>query len=235
MKRFYKNVSVGEAEGGWQVLLDGRGIKSAGGLPQVVAAPGLAEALAAEWAAQAEEIDPALFVLRDFADYAIDVVAADRERALAAILRFGESDTLCYRGDEGEALHERQLEVWEPLLLAAEQRWDIHFERISGIIHRPQPKATLGRMKAVLAAHDDLTLAALHTLTSLAASLVIALAAIEPGADPDALWQAANLEEDWQAELWGKDAQAQALRSRRMAVFAAAMRFAELARGGAAA
>lgn len=235
MKRFYKNVAVGEVDGGWQVLLDGRGIRSAGGLPQVVPAQALAEALAAEWAGQGEEIDPALFVLRDFADYAIDVVAADRERALAAILRFGESDTLCYRGDEGEALHERQLEVWEPLLRAAEQRWDVHFERISGIIHRPQPEATLGRMKAVLAAHDDLTLAALHTLASLAASLVIALAAIEPGADPDALWQAANLEEDWQAELWGKDAQAQANRSRRFAGFAAAMRFAELARGGAAA
>ena len=118
--------------------------------------------------------------------------------------------------------------VWEPLLAAAEARWDIHFERIEGIIHRAQPAATLARMQAVLEAQDAFALAALNTLASLAASLVIALAAIAPGADAEALWNAANLEEDWQAELWGKDAEAKALRARRFGEFAGAMGFAGL-------
>jgi len=231
MKRFYKTVAVDPAEGHWRVTLDRRGIRTAGGRPQIVPTRALAEALAAEWAAQGEEIDPAGFVLRDMADYAIDVVAHDRDTVVDTLLPYAETDTLCYRGDAGEALHCRQVAVWEPMLTAAEHRFDIHFERVSGVIHRPQPAETLARLRAVLAAQDAFALAALHTLASLAASLVIALAAIAPDADARALWDAANLEEDWQARLWGRDAEAEARRARRFSSFAAAMRFAELARG----
>jgi chaperone required for assembly of F1-ATPase len=231
MKRFYKAVSVAEADGGWRVLLDGRAIKTAGRREQVVPARLLAEAMAAEWASQGAKIDTARFVLRDLADYAIDVVAADRAAAIRAIAPYAETDTLCYRGEPGDALHQRQLEVWEPLLSAAERRWDVHFERVGGIIHCLQPATTLARMEAVLAAESDFALAALRTLASLAASLVIALAAVTPGADPRTLWDAANLEEDWQAKLWGQDAEAEARREKRFTSFEAAMRFAELARG----
>jgi len=231
MKRFYKAVSVAEGDGGWRVLLDGRGIKTAGGRAQVVPTRALAEALAAEWAAQGEEIAATGFVLRDLADYAIDVVAGDPGDAIRAILPYGETDTLCYRADPGEALLRRQEECWEPLLAAAEARLDVHFERVSGILHRPQPPATMARLEAVLATQDAFALAAIRTLASLAASLVVALAAIAPGAGAQALWDAANLEEDWQAELWGKDAEAEARRANRLASFAAAMRFAALARG----
>lgn len=229
MKRFYKEVTVEAVDGGWRVLLDGRAVKTAGGAAQVAPSQALADALAAEWAGQGEEIDPAAFVLRDLTDYALDVVAADRSAVIASLLRFAESDTLCYRGDAGEALAARQDEVWEPLLAAAEKRWDVHFTRIAGVIHQAQPAATLARMRKVLEAESDFALAALNTLASLAASLVIALAAIAPGADANALWNAANLEEDWQAELWGKDAEAEALRELRYAAFAAAMRFAGVA------
>lgn len=230
MKRFYREVSLGEAEGGWRVLLDGRGIKTQGGKAQEVPTRALAEALAAEWAGQGEEIDPARFMLRDLADHAIDMVAPGRPAAIAALLRYAETDTLCYRAEPDEPLHARQLAEWEPLLAAAEARWDIHFERISGVIHRPQPAATLARLEAVLAAQSDFNLAALNTLASLAASLVVGLAALAPDADAEVLWAAANLEEDWQAELWGQDAEAQALRSRRLATFAAAIKFARLGR-----
>lgn len=235
MKRFYKQVAVAPGEGGWRVLLDGRAIKTAGGLPQAVPTSALAEAMADEWAEQGEAIDPAGFILRDMADYAIDIAARDRPGVIRELLPFAETDTLCYRAEEGEALHERQLAVWEPLLTAAETRWDIRFERIGGVIHRAQPVETVNRLEAVLADQSDFALAALRTLASLTASLVIGLAALEPGA-PDGLgaevlWQAANLEEDWQAELWGKDSEAEALRALRFRAFAAAMRFAELARG----
>lgn len=231
MKRFYKQAQPAQAADGWQVTLDGRAVKTQGGRSQLVPTRALAEALAAEWAAQGEAIDPASLVLRDLADHALDVVAPDAEAARKALLRYAETDTLCYRADPDEPLHHRQLELWEPLLAAAEARWDVHFARTSGVIHRPQPEATLARLDAVLASLDPFALAALNTLASLAASLVIGLAALAPDADAAALWDAAELEEQWQAQLWGRDAEAEARRDKRFAAFAAAARFAALARG----
>ncbi|NBW76020.1 MAG: molecular chaperone [Sphingomonadaceae bacterium] len=233
MKRFYREAKAAPVDAGWQVQLDGRGVKTAGGNQQVVPAQPLAAALAAEWAAQEETIVPASFVLRDMADYAIDVVASDAAAVRATLLGFAETDTLCYRAEPGEPLHARQLERWEPLLAAAEAGHGVKFERIIGIIHRSQPPETLARLAARLAQLDPFALAALHTLTSLAASLVIGLAALEPGADAGALWIAAELEEEWQAEQWGRDAEAEERRARRAAAFANAVRFAALARPGA--
>ena len=230
MKRFYKQVSVAPEGSGWRVLLDGKPIRTPAKAAQVVPSEALAQVMALEWSEQEPEIDPTAFIFRDMADYAIDVVARDPAAAAADLLRYAETDTLCYRAEAGEALHDRQSEVWEPLLRAAEVRWDVHFERVDGILHRPQPEATLTRMAAVLVPLDAFTLGALTTLTTLTASLVIGLAALEPGANGETLWAAANLEEDWQAELWGKDAEALALRARRLAEFSAAMRFAGLVR-----
>lgn len=230
MKRFWKDATVAEAQGGWQILLDARAVKTQAGSAQIVPNKALAEALASEWAAQGETVDPQSLPLRDLADLAIDVIAPDRSGAVAKLLGYGETDTLCYRAEPDEPLHARQLEVWEPLLGGAEARWDVHFERISGVIHRPQSEATLARLEQVLAAQDNFTLAALTTLTSLAASLVVGLSALEPGADAEMLWAAAELEEYWQVELWGEDEEAAQRRARRFAAFAAAMRFGELAR-----
>lgn len=229
MKRFYKQAEAAPVAGGWQVQLDGRGVKTAAGKQQIVASQALAAALAAEWAAQEETIVPASFVLRDMADYAIDVVSAEPAALRADLLRYAETDTLCYRADPGEALYRRQLERWEPLLSAAEARHGVQFARISGIIHQPQPSETLTRLGQHLAGLDPFTLAALNTLTSLSASLVIGLAALEPAADAGALWIAAELEEEWQAEQWGRDAEAEERRTRRAKAFADAARFAALA------
>lgn len=231
MKRFYKDVTTGAEAGHWQVMLDGRGVKSQGGQPQLVPSEALAKVMAQEWADQGEEIDPATFMLRDLADYAIDVVAPDREAAIKGLLRYAETDTLCYRAEAEEPLHARQAELWDPLLTTAEARWDVHFERVSGVLHQAQPAATLKRLEGVLAAQDDFALSALNTLTSLAASLLIGLAALEPDADIAALWQAAELEAEWQADLWGRDGEAEARQQWRFAGFSAAARFAGLARG----
>ena len=231
MKRFYREVATAGAEGGWRVLLDGKPLRSVGGRAQIVPAQGLADALAEEWARQGEEIDPAGLVLRDMADYAIDVVGPGREAAIGELLPYGETDTLCYRAEPGDPLRRRQDEMWEPLLRAAEARLDVHFERIAGIIHRPQPVGTMLRLETVLTAQDDFVLAALRNLAGLAASLMTGLAAIEDNADPAALWDAAHLEERWQAERWGLDAEAEARLARRREHFLAAARFAALARG----
>ena len=231
MKRFYKAVTVGVAGTGFRVMLDGRPLRTVGGRAQILPTAPLAEALAAEWSGQGEEIDPARFVFRDLADYALDVVVAGKAAVVDELVPYAETDTLCYRAEPDEALGIRQRAVWDPLLADAEARWQARFVRVAGIMHRPQPDETLARLREDLETRDGFTLAAVKTTAALAASLVLGLMAIEPDADVDALWDAANLEEDWQAELWGKDAEAQDRRARRHAAFVAAARFAVLARG----
>lgn len=225
MKRFYREVKAVETNLGWQVELDGRPVRTQGGNAQVVLTGRQGRMLADEWAAQGETIDPALFRHRDLADFAIDVVAVNRDAAITDMLRYAETDTLCYRADPDEPLWKRQQEIWEPLLTECEARETVRFQRVSGVIHRPQDNQTLESLRRRLETFDEITLAALTTLTSLAASLVIGLAALEPGADREALWDAANLEEDWQVDLWGRDPEAAAHREKRKAAFVAAIDF----------
>ena len=230
MKRFWKDASVIDADGGWRVALDGKPIRTQAGTAQVVPTRALAEALAAEWRAQGVEVDPRAFVLRDLADYAIDHVRADRAATIAKLVAYAETDTLCYRADPDEPLYRRQQELWEPLVGAFEARHGVRLERVSGIVHRQQPHETLAWLRALLETFDDFTLAALATLTPLAASLTIALETLEPGAEPASLFAAANCEEDWQAEQWGWDRLAEDARRRRLQTFEAAAEFARLAR-----
>ncbi|MFC3173166.1 ATP12 family chaperone protein [Novosphingobium bradum] len=231
MKRFYEQATVGERDGTWHVLLDGRAVKTVGGRSQAMPTRALAEALAAEWAAQGPQIAASGFILRDMADYALDVVAPDPAQAIRELLPYGETDTLCYRADAGDALRREQDLAWEPLLAGAEARHGLAFARIGGVIHRPQPPETLARLESLLAGMDAFALAALRNLAGLAASLVIGLTALDGAVPPDELWTAASLEEDWQAERWGQDEEAEARREGRRQVFLAAARFANLARG----
>ena len=231
MKRFWREVSVEPAGTGWQVALDGRRVKTAQVRAQVVPTGALGEALADEWRAQAEDVNPAGFGLRDMADYAIDIVSVDPADAIRRILAYAEGDTLCYRAEPDEPLAARQRATWEPLLKAAEATHGVRFERVVGILHRPQPAATLAAFRVHLESLDPFALAALQTLASLAASLTIGLAALEPDADSETLFAASNLEEDWQAEQWGWDYEAEATRKRKLATFVQAARFAVLARG----
>lgn len=230
MRRFWKEASVAQCGDLWCVSLDGRMVKTQGGNQQLLPNRAIAEALAAEWAAQGETIDPASFVLRDLADHAIDTVAADRAGTIETLLRYADTDTLCYRADPDDALRARQEKLWEPLVGQAEARWDVRFNRIDGIIHQPLPASTLARLCKALDALDAFALSALTTMASLAASLIVAMAALEEGADAQTLWAAADLEEDWQAELWGRDWEAEERRARRFRAFDAAMDFARLAR-----
>ena len=219
MKRFYDEASVAEAEGGWQVTLDGRGLKTVEGTPQVVPTRARAEALSSEWADQGEEMNLDRFILRDQADFTIDQIQRDPAETIDKLLRFAETDTLCYRADPEDALFKRQQEEWEPLVSALEHREGIRLHRVSGIVHRQQPEESLERLRAQLESLDAFTLAGLFTLTSLAASLCIGLAVLEPDSDPEALWRAASLEEEWQADLWGRDGQAEERRTKRRAEF----------------
>ncbi len=229
IKRFYREAIAIEEGAGWQVRLDGKGVKTANGAAQIVPNADLANMLAGEWNAQGDVIDPASFVLRDHADYTIDIVRADRDEAIGKLLAFAETDTLCYRADPDDALFERQQQVWEPILTAFEAREKIVLHRISGIIHRNQPTRTMDALRLRLTGLDDFTLAGLQVLTSLAASLTVGLSVLEPGSEPASLWAAANLEEEWQADLWGRDDDAELLRTRRGEEFRAALQFVRLA------
>jgi chaperone required for assembly of F1-ATPase len=124
VKRFYREVRAQEGADGWHVTLDGRRVRTQGGRPQVLPSARLARLLAAEWADQGETIDPRGFRMRDLADYALDVIAEDRQAAAAALLRYAETDTLCYRADPDEPLWKRQQAEWEPLLAACEAQRD---------------------------------------------------------------------------------------------------------------
>jgi len=239
VKRFYREVTfgevpVGEVAGapapGYQVLLDGRPIRTQGGAAQIAPTRALAEALAGEWRGQGPEIDPRSFPLRDLADYAIDHVAPARQESIAKLLGYAETDTLCYRADPDEPLYQRQQELWEPLVAACEAAHGIRIERISGIVHRSQPEAMIAALRTRLATLDDFTLAGMITLASLAASLFVALSVLEERGAPGALFAAANLEEDWQAQQWGWDSEAEKVRTAREEAFCLAARFISLAR-----
>ncbi len=231
MKRFYDTAETRKVEGGWQVALDGRAVKTPGGYPQVVASRELAEKLAAEWAAQDDAIDPRGFALRDLVDHAIDNVAPRPSDTVERVLRYAATDTLCYRADPEDALFRRQQELWEPLVSALEAREGVRLERVSGVVARAPADKTIEKLRVRVSALPPLELAAAETMASLAASLCIAMAALEDDADADALWDAAELEESWQAGLWGKDEEAEARRDARRDAFGSAFELVRFARG----
>ena len=228
MKRFYTAVSVTQTDEGWQVTLDGRPIRTVGGAPQTVPSAGLARALADEWENQSETLDPKTMPRRDMVDYAIDVVAPDRTNVIDNVLAYGDTDTLLYRADPDEALYNRQLEIWEPIVAAYEAANGVNLVRVSGIVHRPQAPETFAVLRAKLERLNAFELAAIQTMASLAASLVVALS-VQDDHSAETLWQAACLEEQWQADQWGRDEEAEERRAKRTADFLKACEIRNLA------
>jgi chaperone required for assembly of F1-ATPase len=225
MKRFYAKAEPAPREGGVAVLLDGRTIKTPARAELTVPTEELAEAIAAEWNAQGEEIDPRAMPLTGLANAAIDRVAPDPAAFARALAAYGESDLLCYRSDTPQPLVDRQAARWDPLLDWARRRYDIDFEVACGVMHRPQPAETLDRLSRTVASRDPFRLAALSPLVTISGSLIVGLALAEGEIGLDTGWQAATLDEAWQAEQWGEDALAtQALEARRRD-FEAAYRF----------
>ncbi|HVQ08140.1 MAG TPA: ATP12 family protein [Allosphingosinicella sp.] len=225
MKRFYKEATVGE---GNRILLDGRPVRTPGRVPLALPNARLAEAIADEWTAQGKDIDPRAMRLTGLANAAIDRIAPDPAAFAQGLAAYGESDLLCYRADGPAALVARQIEMWEPPLAWARARYDVKFEVVAGIIHKPQPPETVARLAAALAARDPFELAGLSPLVTISGSLIVALALAEGAIGLDAAWAAAALDELWQAQNWGEDADAARALAARRADFAAAARFLSL-------
>lgn len=232
MKRFWQTATAARSgPSGYAVMLDGRQIKTPQKHLLHVPTRALADAIAAEWDAQGEECDLSAMPLTALAQGVLDVVAHDRARIAARISVYGDSDMLCYRADEQqEALAQEQAQQWDPLLSWASARFDIGFIPVAGIIHQPQPAMTQRRLREVVAAYDDYVLAGMLSLVGLSGSLVLALALVEGHGDAQQLWRLACLEEDWQAEQWGRDAEAQARRDARTRDWLDSALFVQLAR-----
>jgi chaperone required for assembly of F1-ATPase len=216
MKRFYRNAVSKPANGGYEILLDGRGVKTPARKPLVVPSERLGQAIADEWNEQGETVNPRSMPLTGLANAAIDRVAPDPVAFAHSLATFGETDLLCYRADQPRGLVARQSAHWDPLLAWARRRYDVDFEVVTGIMHRPQPDRTIGQLARAAAARSVFELAALSPLVTVSGSLIIALALVEDEISLETGWSAATLDEQWQLEQWGADAEAEkALHARR--------------------
>lgn len=230
MKRFYSEVTIVEVEGGFAIQLDGRPVRTPARAQLALPTQALAEAVAEEWRVQGETVEPGSMPMTGLANAAIDHVAANKADFAAGVARYAQSDLLCYRADGPDTLVARQAAAWEPLLDWARARYDVAFAVTQGIIPVPQPDETLARLEAAVVALDPFILTGLSTLVTLSGSLVCGLALVEGGQDRDAIWQAAEIDETWQVEQWGEDAEATARSAGRTADFATAAGFCALAR-----
>ncbi len=228
MKRFYEEVSVARLADGWQVLLDGRGVKTPGKAAQLLPSEALAEALADEWRAQGEELDPNAMPMRDLADYAIDHVAGQQATVAQKLIAYAETDTLAYRADPDDPVFARQQQVWEPIMAAFESELNVRIPRVAGIAHAQLTDDTRNVLTSRIEALAHCQLAALEMLTSLAGSLCVGWRALSTPDNATALFDAANLEQDIQAEEWGWDHDAAEARSAKSSAFVMAARFAQL-------
>ena len=229
-RRFYKTATSTPVEDGWGILLDGKALRSPAKRPFVLPTEALAAAIAEEWQAQGEKVEPGSMPLMQFAATAIDRLADDRTALVEEIAGYGRSDLVCYRAEEPPSLARRQEETWQPLIAWAAERYDVALAVTTGIVAVEQPAHALATFRRVLEACDLFALTALAGATGSAGSLVIALALAEGRLGPDEAADAALLDELFQAEKWGSDPEAERRRAAIRADLHAAKRFHSLSR-----
>lgn len=225
MKRFWKAAAVVVADGGFGVTLDNKPLKTPARAALIVPTRALADAIAAEWNACPETIDPRFMPMTGLANAATDRAGDEIATGLA---KFGESDLTCYRAADPAPLVDRQAEAWDALLGWARRRYDVDFATCSGIIHVPQPPETIRRLAHAVDALDPFRLAALSPLVTISGSLVAGLVVVEQAMLADTVWDAVTIDEQWQLEQWGSDAEAEAMLEARRTEFLAAARFIDL-------
>jgi chaperone required for assembly of F1-ATPase len=228
VKRFWKSAAAVETDGVFRVELDGRPIKSPARTDLVVPTQALAEAIAAEWDDCGEEVDPRAMPLTGLANAAIDRVAPDKDAFAAGLARYAETDLTCYRAEGPETLVKRQAESWDALLGWARRRYDVDFACQRGVMHVAQPEETVRKLGHAVASLDAFQLAGISPLVTIGGSLVAALAVLEKMMPASEAWEAVSLDDRWQMEQWGADAEAEAALDARRRDFLAGARFLEL-------
>ncbi|MBV8504885.1 MAG: ATPase [Alphaproteobacteria bacterium] len=216
MKRFYRKAESMQGAGGYGITLDGKPIKTPGKRDLVVPNEALAAAIADEWNAQKGEVLAAAMPLTRLATTTVDRVATQRDAVVRQTANYAATDLVCYRAAHPPALAARQQAVWQPLIDWAVLRYDAPLVITSGVIPKSQPAASLRALAATVAEQDDFALTALHVATAACGSLIIALALLEGQLDAQQAFAASQLDESFQIEAWGEDAE-QAERRRTLA------------------
>ncbi len=229
MKRFWREARVVEQEGGFAIALDDRTVRTPGKKTLVVPARALADALAGEWNAVRDTVEPGGMRLTRLANSAVDGVTVRRAEVIDDVARFAATDLVCYRADDPPELMQRQSAGWQPLADWIASEIGIRLEIVSGVVPAAQSRATLDAFHAAISAFDDFSLAGLHAATTACGSLVIALALARGRLDAEAAWSLSQLDESYQIERWGEDSEAADRRAHLMADIEAASRFMALA------
>ncbi len=230
-KRFYKEVAVAPEGNGFAVMLDGRQLKTPAKALLSVPRRGLAEAIATEWRAQGEDIDPTTMPLTRLTNSALDGVARDVTSVIDDIVRYAGSDLVCYRAAEPEGLVAAQSQAWDPVLTFAREEFGARFICIEGITFAEQPARAIAAVReAVVQSTGErpLAVAALHVMTTLTGSVLLALCVARGELSPQAAWDAAHVDEDFQMRVWGSDVEALERRARRYKEMQAAAQMMQL-------
>ena len=215
-KRFFKDAGVTEAEGSFALALDGRLARTPARNRLGAANRALMERVAEEWRRQGETIDPSEMPLTRLLNSAIDGVAGRMEETRDSIAAYAASDLLCYRAEEPESLAERQRQAFDPALDWAADALGARFRLAAGVMPIAQPPEALSAVRAALDnLEDPVALAALSVITTLTGSALLALAVANGAMTAEEAWRAAHVDEDFQAERWGMDAEAVARREAR--------------------
>ncbi len=202
MKRFYTSVEVSNERG---ILLDGKPVRTPKRTALILPNDKLATAVADEWRAQGEKIDPRSMPCTGLSNAAIDIIAPDPETFAASLSAYVDTDALCYRAVEPPELSARQDAAWNPMIEWARRRYDVGFTMVSGIIHRPQPRASVDRLSDEIAARTPFELAGLAPIVTISGSLIAALALFERDISAKHAFDICHLDELWQVEKWGED------------------------------
>lgn len=229
-KRFYKDAGVKDGEGGFAVTLDGKPIRTPSGRVVAVPVRPLAEAIAAEWQAQGETLDPLTMPLTRFANSVVEGVIDRADLVRDDIAKYLQSDLLFYRAGHPEGLVQREALHWDPVLDWVRDNLGAHFILAEGIMHVGQPEAAVAAARTALP-QDPWTIAAAHVVTTVTGSALLALALVHGVLDSDQVWAAAHVDEDWNAEQWGVDEEAAARRAGREVDFRAAVHILDVLTG----
>ncbi|WP_071673057.1 ATP12 family chaperone protein [Nioella nitratireducens] len=230
-KRFWSDATVGAEADGFAVLLDGRPVRTPLKAPLTLPTRDMAEAVAAEWAAQDKVIDPLSMPVTRSANAALDKVMVQKAEVAAMLAAYAETDLLCHRAESPAELVAQQNKAWNPVLDWAASRYDAPLKVVSGILPATHSDASLARFREEVARFRPFSLTALHDLVTLSGSLVLGLYAASGEGDPETTWHLSRIDEDWQVSQWGEDEEATEYAEKKRDAFLHAARFLTLAQG----
>ena len=230
MKRVYREVRVAPAGDGWSISLDARTLQTPARVALQLPRRALAEAIAAEWEAQIERVVPATMPLMQLAATAIDRTSRQRRQVIDDVVGYAGTDLICYRAERPPELAARQSATWQPLVDWVTLRFDAPLLVTTGVVPKAQSAAAIAAIRAAVESLDDFRLTALHGATAACGSVAIGLALLERHLDAEAAWRASQLDETFQIEQWGEDAEAVARRAGLKRDIEAAARFMDLLR-----